>query len=707
MKIQPKKYAFSVHSSRTFQEVARKHHPVGVSELVELPQGDVTEVRRGGPESLRLLSMDMARLGSTGYIRIERRPKEQMPRIGHIAFLDGKPMFALHEADAISMSLEALLDIENDASLLDALLAIHELSLPDATQVLSLYPEAHFRVEEESEQPLENHQWWSKTNMKSRSWRREERLPELEVVVEAPEAIRQRSKALMQRYDGIEKMMRPGDAYFLDSVDPAPLFDLAGNLAVHGRPLLVLARHDIEALNVEHNIPIASSSWLSQNGDQRSTDPALENIRRRIDAFLWENLRAVVVLEGVEYLASLHGDELVVNFLRDIVDGVRLEDHLFLATGDFHAFPLTTRQHLSRYMTDLEPAVLEHWNLEPDLILDHPLCAPASEEEIQWIKQQLQQAISSPSSEGIPPQSTVFGTMEGGHESLDSEDIIAATETLGTVAREWIRPTQNPSPPSHEVRETKPLAENVVSNDIPDSELQHEQQVDDPASRMNDGRETFENPASEAPPTSETGEKDSAIVPDTSTPQAITSPEKIIAPRPAQRVRRRKKNATAKSHPRHQQSLHAAAVLAVEAKELSEIQIDYSTPGSTFANSLATYAERQDLAVEKMRAHSSPHGDSSLNNASIQLKNIQDIEEAKVPLRKGSIESVKGRRPVNTETSLTPLNARPGASRSVSSNVPTRESASRKQSEPSLENKLSIWEREDRERLRKELEGAK
>ena len=79
--------------------------------MVELPQGDVTEVRRGGPESLRLLSTDMARLGTSGYIRIERRPKEQMPRIGHIAFLEGKPMFALHEADAISMSLEALLDI--------------------------------------------------------------------------------------------------------------------------------------------------------------------------------------------------------------------------------------------------------------------------------------------------------------------------------------------------------------------------------------------------------------------------------------------------------------------------------------------------------------------------------------------------------------------------------------------------------------------
>ena len=75
--------------------------------MVELPQGDVIEVRRGGPDSLRILSSDMSRLSTTGYIRIERRPKEKMPSIGHVLFLEGKPMLALHEVDAITMGLEA------------------------------------------------------------------------------------------------------------------------------------------------------------------------------------------------------------------------------------------------------------------------------------------------------------------------------------------------------------------------------------------------------------------------------------------------------------------------------------------------------------------------------------------------------------------------------------------------------------------------
>ena len=669
--------------------------------MVELPQGDVTEVRRGGPESLRLLSTDMARLGTSGYIRIERRPKEQMPRIGHIAFLEGKPMFALHEADAISMSLEALLDIENDAALLDALLAIHELSLPDTSNILTLYPEAHFQMDDASEANEENHQWWSKTNIRTSSWKRDERLPELEAVIEAPEAIRQRSKALMQRHDGLEKMLRPGDAYFFDSNNPAPLFNLAGHLAVHGRPLFVLARHDIEALNVEHNIPIASSSWLSQNGDARSTDPALETIRRRIDAFLWENLRAVVVLEGIEYLASLHGDAKVVNFLRDIVDGVRLEDHLFLATADFNAFPLTTREHLSRYMSNLEPSVLEHWNLEPDLILDHPLCAPPSEEEGKWIEQQLQQAISPSTYEEISPQATVFGTMEGGVESPDSDIILAATENLETVAREWSQPNPNQSfePSTHE-NEVEPQAGEVAA-ETDDYLPEHKEEMTEQQTEnvdMNDA--LLEDTTFSEEPTSEESK-------DEPESQRTSEPEKKSAPRPAQRVRRKRKNAGVRRTARNQQAIQAAVLHAVEAKELSEIESLRSSPVGTFANSLEAYAQRQDQAIENMRAQSSPQSDSSLNNSSIQLKDIQDIEVRKAPTQKGSIESVKGRRPVHTETPLTPLSARPGTAKSVESKPLNREFASRKQSEPSIENKLSIWEIEDLERLRKELEEGK
>ena len=52
--------------------------------LVELPQGVVIEVRRGGHDALAKLSSDMARLGISGYIRIERRPKNMIPKVGQV-----------------------------------------------------------------------------------------------------------------------------------------------------------------------------------------------------------------------------------------------------------------------------------------------------------------------------------------------------------------------------------------------------------------------------------------------------------------------------------------------------------------------------------------------------------------------------------------------------------------------------------------------
>ena len=663
--------------------------------MVELPQGDVTEVRRGGPESLRILSMDMARLGTSGYIRIERRPKEQMPRIGLIVFREGKPMLALHEADAITMSLEALLDIESDAALVDALLAIHELPVTDLNQILNLHPEAHFQMDEQKQQTDGDHQWWSKSKLRTSSWRRQERLPELEVVNEAPEAIRQRTKALMQRFDGVEKMLRPGDAYFFDSKNPAPMFDLAGHLAIHGRPLFVLARHDIEALNVEHNIPIASSSWLSQNGDVRSTEPTLENIRRKIDAFLWENLRAVVVLEGVEYLASIHGDERVVNFLRDIVDGVRLEDHLFLATGDFNAFPLTTRQHLSRYMTDLEPSVLEHWNLEPELILDHPLCAPASEEERQWIEQQLQLAISPSESGTIPPQSTVFGTMEGGLETPDSEDVQAATESLSTVAQEWATPAAHHSEGigvGNGRESMEPLSQ---TNQV--EATYHTKAI----VNHNESNESLE-PGLE--PTS--GTPTSEPIESTDTPLADEKPT-VIQPRKAQRMSRRSKANTTRTIPRNQQGIQAAAANAHDAKELIDIEKVNRTSPNSFSDSLEDYDDRQKKAVESMRVKSSAKSDSSLNDATRQRINRQELNLPETAFAKRPLEAIKGRQPINTQTRLTPLLTRPGVTHSSQPKEAIRESAARQQTESPIEMKLSVWEVEDRERLRRELEGAK
>jgi hypothetical protein len=92
-------------------------------------------------------------------------------------------------------------------------------------------------------------------------------------------------------------------------------------------------------------------------------------------------------------------------------------------------------------------------------------------------------------------------------------------------------------------------------------------------------------------------------------------------------------------------------------------------------------------------------------DATRQHVNTREHRLPKTPLPNRPLAAVKGRKPVNTETSLTPHMARPGAMEQNQHEKPSREGAFRRQSKPSLEDKLSVWELEDRERLRKETEA--
>ena len=110
--------------------------------LVELPQGVVIEVRRGGHDALAKLAGDMTTLGISGYIRIERRPKGIIPRVSQVVINDAIPRIALHEADMLLTGLEALMEIERDSTALDALVSLVELPADDLIRIINLYPDA-------------------------------------------------------------------------------------------------------------------------------------------------------------------------------------------------------------------------------------------------------------------------------------------------------------------------------------------------------------------------------------------------------------------------------------------------------------------------------------------------------------------------------------------------------------------------------------
>jgi len=406
--------------------------------MVELAQGEVVESRRGGADILARLTNDMARLGRSGHMRIERRAKGIMPRVSQIVLREGRPILALHESDKLLTGLEALLEIESDCSALDATISLHVQEIEDVDVIAKLFPAAYLDIAAEN---ISNHrqgegEWWKQSRTLKSTWKREERLPELEPSVETPEFIRQKSKAMLERHSGIVEMLSPGQTLIYDSEDPAKLFQLVSDLATHGRPILVISRYEVEQLNINFDLPIESCSWLSNVETENSLDPSLESIKMKIDAFLWANSRAVVAFEGLEYLAGIHGDDRMIGMIRDLCDGVRLEDHLFISTADLTAFNLSKRQLLTRELDELKSETLDHWLLEDDLLLDHPICATPDEDETRWVETQLKRALGDNLQSPASSVDAMHG-MSGGEESLDPLEISNATGNLSAMMQEW------------------------------------------------------------------------------------------------------------------------------------------------------------------------------------------------------------------------------------------------------------------------------
>ena len=80
----------------------------------------------GAPGVLSILISEMVKLNSTGYIRVERTPKEAMPRVGQVIISNSAILAAMHEQDAILEGVDALIEIENDSMEYDCKIQVIE-----------------------------------------------------------------------------------------------------------------------------------------------------------------------------------------------------------------------------------------------------------------------------------------------------------------------------------------------------------------------------------------------------------------------------------------------------------------------------------------------------------------------------------------------------------------------------------------------------
>jgi hypothetical protein len=676
----PKNFIEASLLSAPFNNGKGEFTPTGCAKMVELAQGEVVESRRGGADILARLTNDMARLGRSGHIRIERRPKGIMPRVSQIVLREGKPIVALHEADNLLTGLEALLEIESDCSALDATISLHVQEIEDVDVIAKLFPAAYLDLEAEH---ISNHrqgegEWWTKSRTLKSTWKREERLPELEPSVETPEFIRQKSKAMLERHGGILEMLSPGQSLIYDSEDPAKLFQLTSDLATRGRPVLVISRYEVEQLNAKYNLPIESCSWLSNAKTDNSLDPSLEAIRMKIDAFLWANSRAVVTFEGLEYLAGIHGDERMIGMIRDICDGIKLEDHLFLATADLAAFKLSKRQLLTRELDEIKPETLDHWLLEEDLLLDHPICATPGEDEIQWIESQLRKALGATDS---------MHGMSGGGESLDSREISDATENLSAMMQQWagdseieaslqIESSQPMNSPNGQgpSDDWTPTFHSGETNDVDESTSKQVQSISAQQTLEEDHFDSSVNPVIEQNPVQ----------------KSITP--KVTGPRKATIVKRAKKSLNPLPITTRKHTMHANAAIQV-AKESPNFP-EFKTIAQPEKHLFKSIKERdiiQRKALDDTFQPISHKQDLELQQASIQSAAKRILTLPPTSGGPNVLDVITDIRPIGTETKLTPSMALDSVNPIRQNEEDIRESARRSQSSKTIDVVVEEW----------------
>ena len=343
--------------------------------MVELPMGNIIEERRGGSGTLSTLLNEMVKLGTNGYIRSERTPKDRMPRVGQVVVQHGEICVAIHEEKAILEGVDALIEIESDCLELDCIIQLIEDI--DVQRIIDLYPSAKLSVENPEQR--ESTQWWENISNRKNAWTKSSKLPTIDASVDAPEFVRAKAASMIHRTATLGIRLEPGCVFSNDSEE---LFHLASNLKNHGKPLLVISRKTREEVSVKFDIPSEACLWLSQREGEGIQFVDIDAIKGTIYGFLEGNLRAVLLFDGLEYLANICGEKPVIEMVREISDRMRYEDDCLLISFDKSAWESTDAAHIIRAAPSIDTDLIHSWNQDSESLLDHPLMAPPTEEEM-------------------------------------------------------------------------------------------------------------------------------------------------------------------------------------------------------------------------------------------------------------------------------------------------------------------------------------
>ena len=628
--------------------------------LVELPQGVVIEVRRGGHDALAKLANDMARLAISGYIRIERRLKDKIPSVSQVVIHESQPKLAIYEGEATTGGLEALLSIERDSTALDALISLVELSEEEILRIINLYPEC--ALSSDHQKTSEAHDdWWNYVKLNTSSWRREARLPEQEVVVEAPEYIQQLTKAKLQKFDLGDRHLNYGDTLLHDANDSEKILTLAGLLASHGRPVIVFSRHDSRYLTEHHDIPSSSCVRMTSSDLDNSIQPQPNSVKTRITDFLWENKQAIVVLSDVEYLLSINDFSSIINMFRDTIDEIRMADHLLLVHCDTEVLTDTQRHTFEREFDSITSTYLDNLAMDAESLLDHPICMELSDEELSWIDQQIKFSNRSDAA-----NATSYESISGGTSNYVDEDLSEAKENLDRLVSEW---QEKPDVAAPEVKPDNllPASDDMVSN-LVEKAFSAKFEIEP----KTDIEEVYSPKTESMNLVSEEFQK---------------SVESVKSPRQALRIKRAKKTTKAAKKPLNSQlSIKAASQSTVTIPNIQEVT-SISSKRLAIDNQLKQRSLKIDSALENMLTNKDNDKSSELTQALNQNREkvIQDIPIVKMSAKLPQVSPATSDAKVISSSNIAGNDA---------SKRRSRESASRVQSTVDIEKNYRKWSTE-------------
>jgi len=437
----------------TVQKIKANVPDCGVKNLVDFIPGDVLETRRGGVDVLRTLAQELATLERHGSIKIIRNIPEVGQRIGHLLVYDGTLAAAFHDADTTRFGIEALLEIETDASALDAQMSLHEMSESSYITAVSQHPTASLIAREDEKR---DEAWWAAVKAPRRRLGREERLPEVKPSVSVPEALRRRSEARLRNQGG--PVLQQGQAWLENSIEADHIFNLGRVLIECSRPVLVISRQAPPRISSTYNIDLEHYRWLSETPHERTLEPSLEAIRREVDQFLTEHQKSILIVEGIEYLSGIHGELRVIEMVRSIVDQTRSGGNILLVSSNLEAFTTVQRSRLEREFSRLGSEQIQTWLLDIELFQEHPFFVDLDEEIEASIKAHLEANVRNPI---LSPRQEIYSQVEQVPLPVEHQTI-PVDEELQSKMRTWANDSDEEEPVTDEVQEEEFIPEESV-----------------------------------------------------------------------------------------------------------------------------------------------------------------------------------------------------------------------------------------------------